>query len=236
MDELKNDLAGSARYVNPNQSITANQTVYYWANLMVQNVLPQNNTYNTSVNLVTWAGQNGATAYQCTTVCSGFLTKILTQTYGYTSNYFQTWTGSTSPHAATYYNEIVTHDHFNQISQVSQVLQNDIIALQYPAGSSSTGHIMIVASTPVLRTASAPLITGTSQYEVTILDCSSTGHGSTDTRYISSGNFRSGAGRGVFRLYVNSTGSIVGYTWSTYSNSTYYTQSQRQLAIGRLVP
>ena len=208
------------------------RSVYYWANLLVQNILPQNNTYNTSIDLVTWAGQNGATAYQCTTVCSGFLTKMLTQTYGYTSNYFQSWTGSSSPHAATYYNEIITHDHFSQITQVSQVMQNDIIALQYPAGSSSTGHIMIVASAPVLRTASAPLVTGTTQYEVSVLDCSSTGHGSTDTRYISSGVFHSGAGRGIFRLYVNSSGNIVGYSWSTYSSSTYYSQSQRQ-QIGR---
>ena len=115
--------------------------------------------------------------------------------------------------------------------------QGDIIAIKYPTGTStSTGHIMLIAAAPTLRTASAPLITGTTQYEVRVIDASSSGHGSLDTRYISSGNFNDGIGSGYFRLYINSSGGVAGYTWSTYSSSVYYSQSDRPLLVGRLLP
>ncbi len=229
--------AESARLSSANSSALPNQSIYYWADLLVRNVLPANNVYDTSRDSVTWAGQNGARIYFSATVCSGFLTKLLIQTYGYSTSYFRTWTGSTNPHASNYYNEIITRDHFTNITAVSQIKQGDIIAMQYPAGTStSTGHVMVVVAPPTLRTASAPLVTGTSQYEVQIMDCSSTGHGSSDTRYVSSGVWNTGVGRGIFRLYVAANGTISGYSWSTYSSSVYYRQTDRPLAVGRLIP
>ena len=217
-------------------TVAANQTPFYWATNLIQNIPSTNNSYVLQMDVLTWTGEHGATAYRCSTVCSGFITQVLIQTYNYTSSYFNTWTGWSDPDAAHYYNVIVAQNHFTQINNVSQILQGDYIALKYPSGSSSSGHIMLVASVPILRTPSAPLVAGTTQYEISVMDCSSSGHGSTDTRYISSGVFHTGAGRGIFRLYVNSIGTVVGYCWSTYSSSTYYSQSQRQLAVGRLIP
>lgn len=217
-------------------TIATNGSPTYWTNLLIQNVTPANNTYVASTGIVSWAGQNGAIAYVCSTQCSGYLNRVLTQTYGYTNSYYASWMGVSYPKATNYYNEIITQDHFTNILSVNQIMQGDIIAMQYPPGSTATGHVMIVDSAPTLRTTSSPLVPGTSQYEVVVMDCSGSGHGSTDTRYISNGVFEDGIGKGVFRLYVNSTGNIVGYTWSTYSNSTYYDQSQRHLAVGRLIP
>ena len=71
---------------------------------------------------------------------------------------------------------------------------------------------------------------------IAIMDCSSTGHGSSDTRYVSSGVWNTGVGRGIFRLYVAANGTISGYSWSTYSSSVYYRQTDRPLAVGRLIP
>lgn len=219
-------------------AVTANYTPYYWANLMVNNVSADNNIYSTlnADDLVTWTGVNGATQYYCKTDCSGLITKLLKQTYGYTNSYFQSWTGTANPYAVTYYNEIKAKDHFSIISSISNIIQGDIIAIKYPASSSNTGHTMIVANAPVLRTASAPLVTGTKQYEIQVVDQSSSGHGSLDTRFISSGNFNDGIGKGFFRVYVNSKNAIVGYTWSTYSSSVYYSQADRPLVVGRLIP
>ena len=207
----------------------------YWVRLLVQNIQPTTNFYNTQADSVTWAGQQGAIAYYCSTDCSGMLTKLLKQSYGYTSAYFKTWTGTTNPYASTYYNEIVKRDHFTRISAISQIAAGDIIAMKYPSGSTNTGHIMIADGPAVLRTATAPLITGTVQYEIPVNDCSSSGHGSLDTRY-NGGNWDDGVGRGIFRIYADSRGNMVGYTWSTFSNSVYYSQSQRQLAVGRHIP
>ena len=48
------------------------------------------------------------------------------------------------------------------------------------------------------------------------------------------GTWDEGVGIGVFRLYTDNTGTIVGYTWSTYNNSDYYDQTTRHLTVGRL--
>jgi len=224
------------KYGSNTVDVTANQTPQYWSDLMIANVTAPNNIYINNFDSVRWAGQAGATGYYCATDCSGLLTALLKQTYGYTSTYFKRWTGYSNPYASSYYNEIVTQDHFLKLNTVTQIQRGDFIAMKYPAGSSNTGHCMLVVSPPTLRTATNPLVTGTTQYEVVIMDCSSSGHGPSDTRYIDGTNWNDGIGRGVFRLYVNATGSIVGYTWSTYSSSVYYSQSQRQLAVGRLIP
>lgn len=222
----------------PNSVAAANQTTCYWADLLIQNVSNANNIYSNvnAEDLVTWAGINGALTYNCKTDCSGLIKNLLKQTYGYTDIYFKNWTGLSNPYASTFYNEIRTKDHFNQISAVTNITRGDIIAIKYPSTSSNTGHIMLVASAPVLRTSTLPLVSNTKQYEVSVMDASSSGHGSLDTRYISPGNFNDGIGRGIFRLYTNSQGAIVGYSWSTYSTSDYFSQSARPLLVGRLIP
>lgn len=217
-------------------SLVATGTPYSWAKIMIDSVTAANNIYITSRDSVTWAGWGGFTSYRCETDCSGLLTNLLKQSYGYTNSFFSSWTGLSNPFASTYYNEIKARDRFSIISPVTKILRGDIIAIKYPAGVGSTGHIMVVADPPVLRTSTAPLISGTRQYEIPVMDCSQSGHGSTDTRYISSGVWNDGIGKGIFRVYVNSKGAIVGYTWSTYTNSIYYTQSERQLIVGRYIP
>lgn len=219
-------------------AVTANFSPFYWSGLMIANVSPVNNIYsnNNSTDSLSWSGVNGGTGYFCRTDCSGLITALYRQTYGYSSSYFKSWTGYNNPYASTYYNEIVAQDHFTRISKVGSIQQGDLIAIKYPAGSSNTGHTMLVAAGPQLRSATKPLISNTRQFEVWVMDCSSSGHGPLDTRYIDGSSWNDGIGKGVFRVYVNANESIVGYTWSTYSNSTYYKQSDRPLAVGRLIP
>lgn len=238
--ELNSDITPNGQKLKATQilAVTANNTPCYWADLLIQNVSEANNIYSTlnSGDLVSWAGVNGALTYNCKTDCSGLIKNLLKQTYGYTDTYFKSWTGLTNPFASTFYNEIKAKDHFSQVSTVTSIIRGDIIAIKYPSTSTNTGHIMLVASAPILRTSTSPLISSTKQYEVSVLDASSSGHGSFDTRYISTGNFNDGIGRGIFRLYANSKGAIVGYSWSTYSTSDYYSQSARPLIVGRLIP
>lgn len=215
---------------------SASMSPHYWVALLVQNIPVANNFYDTRANLLTWSGQNGATTYACSTDCSGLLTGLLKKSYGYSSTFMKNWTGKSDPFASNYYNEVVTQDRFLRITNVNQIMQGDVIALKYPTGSTSTGHIMIADGPAVARTATAPFVNGTFQYEIPVYDCSSSGHGSNDTRYLSSTSWDDGVGRGIFRLYCDAGGALVGYTWSTYSNSVYYNQSQRQLAVGRFIP
>ena len=86
------------------------------------------------------------------------------------------------------------------------------------------------------RAASAPLVDGTAQYAIEVIDSSQSGHGPNDTRKLANGAWADGAGIGTLRLYADAAGNITGYTWSTYSNSQYYPQDERHLVAGRLAP
>ncbi|GAB4215778.1 MAG: hypothetical protein OHK0012_16660 [Synechococcales cyanobacterium] len=199
-------------------------------------ILPANTTYQHHPDIVTWAGVNGATTYVSKTDCSGFLTALFAHTYGLTADTFRTWLGQGSPQAKTYYDGIVAKNGFTPIALISRVRPGDIVAMKYLDDSANTGHVMVVAGSPVQRVATSPIIPGTTQWEIPVIDQSNSGHGPTDTRRLPNGTFRSGLGQGVFRVYANSKERIVGYTWSTFANSTYYTRQTRPLAVGRLRP
>ena len=207
----------------------------YWASLEAANVAPQNNTYDSSPSYVHWAGVGGYSSYENRSKCASFLTSVLMQSYGWTSTDFKTWMSSTSPTADKYYAAINQQNGFSIVGNVSNILPGDVIAIMYPSGSTVTGHVMVAGSVATPRTSSSPVIEGTYQYEIQVIDSSQSGHGPTDTRLKGDGTWQPGAGIGVSRLYVDSSGALVGYTWSTYGNSQFYDLATRPIIVGRLL-
>jgi hypothetical protein len=206
-----------------------------WAMRVAIDVNPENNAYGTKPAYVTWPGIAGATIYSNRTDCSSFITKVMQQAYGWTSTYFKTWTGSSSPTAARYHDTIVAQNRFVRITSIADVAPGDLLAARYlTPTSTATGHVMWATGAPVPRTASKPIIDGTTQYELQVVDSASTGHGPTDTRRGADGTYEDGVGVGVIRLYADANGQVIGYTWSTLSASVYYDATTRPLAIGRL--
>jgi hypothetical protein len=206
-----------------------------WAMSVAINVTPANNAYGTKPAYVTWPGVAGATIYSNRSDCSSFITKVLQQAYGWTSTYFRTWTGSTSPTAARYHDTIAAQNRFARITSIAGIAPGDLLAAKYlTPTSTATGHVMWATGVPVPRTASKPIVAGTTQYELQVVDSASTGHGPTDTRRRADGTYEDGAGIGVIRLYADANGQVIGYTWSTLSASVYYDATTRPLAIGRL--
>ncbi len=204
------------------------------AKMLVKELKPENTSYQDKNGYVKWKGQNGANDYESHTDCSGFLTALLEQAYGFTPDYFERWLGKRRPLAKTYHEAIIGQRGFKHIQLIREVEPGDIIAIIYPAGSEYTGHIMVVAETPQGRKASKPKIEETEQWEIAVIDSDQTGHGKTDTRRRDDGTFRSGVGEGILRVYTDRKGQMVGYTRSTFGNSEYYDQTVRHLAIGRL--
>lgn len=206
-----------------------------WAEAVALNVLPARNDYATNPSYIYWKGVNGALDYQNRTECASFVTLNLRQAYGWSTTFMKNWMGSTSPFAATYHDTIVAQNGFLLVPNVQSIASGDIIAIKYPAGLTATGHTMIADGPAVLRAAATgPLVAGTLQYEIAVIDSSQSGHGPLDTRYYPNGTWEAGAGRGVLRLYADRNGLITGYTWSTYTNSVYYDQASRHLVVGRL--
>jgi hypothetical protein len=205
-----------------------------WAERLLDGVGPDRNIYASSPTTVTWAGVDGAQETRNRSVCSTLITALLQRAYGYTADDVIGWLGSSSPTASEFYTAISESRGFSQVAHVTDIAPGDLIVVRYPPGSRPTGHIMLVEHAPVPRQATAPVISGTSQYEVTVIDSSNSGHGPGDTRSAGGGKFRSGVGRGALRLYVDSSGAISGYTWSTLAVSKFVSRVEHPLLAGRL--
>lgn len=214
------------------------------AELLIATILPATNFYGDPA-LISLEGQNGKSYSTNRTRCASLVTQLLEKAY---NPDFVSWFGCTSPHAASYHDAIEVEDGFTLIESIHDVRPGDIIAIQYldagcknltcgtASNCSSTGHVAMVADYPRSRAASKPLITGTTQYSVEIIDTSTSYHGADDTRYKADigGAHDRGVGQGTMRLYVDpDDDSIVGHTWSTSSGSAFYGNAKRDVVIGR---
>ncbi|BDI32430.1 hypothetical protein CCAX7_44810 [Capsulimonas corticalis] len=196
----------------------------------------QENVYGGGKRHIDWAPDECAAR----TVCSSFMTLLLQHTYGWTSDAFQDKMHSTNPEAGDYHDAIVDRRGFKQVRHMSALRPGDILAVKYTDhhvssdGVEDTGHVMLVREAPVLMESKKPVIPGTQQYRVVIIDSSASGHGPTDTRAKPEGGFTGGIGSGTIRLYADASGEIEGYTWSNTTSSPYYTGPARDLVAGRL--
>ena len=181
-----------------------------------------------------WKGESGATRYENRTDCSDFLDLLLMHSYQVTEPQMQRWTGRDRPLAETWFDTIEKGRGFEIVHTIDQMQPGDVIAIKYPPGAGDTGHIMLVASQPKRRTAAAPIEPRSVQWELSVIDSSKSGHGSTDTRRESDGTYHTGVGEGVIRLYGDANNQILGYAWSTASISKFEPATDRKIVVGHL--
>jgi hypothetical protein len=217
-----------------NGTVNAAADHLYWAEKIAANVTPDKNMYASDPSYITWPDANGVGDYVNRSKCASFVTLVLMHANKWPSSYFIDWMSSISPTANTYYDTIKLQKRFVSIVNVNEIQAGDIVAIKYPRGSAVTGHMMIANATATRRASSLPLVNGTYQYELKVIDSSQSGHGTTDTRLKADGSYVQGAGIGVFRLYTDTKGVIVGHTWSTHSKSQYYDIKSRPIIIGRI--
>ena len=170
--------------------------------------------------------------------CSGFIDSLLQYTYGYTPQDYKKWFDSHRPSAKRYHDAIVDQSGFTQVQHVQDMLPGDLLAVKYLNRTDNTGHIMLAAERPIRISPKAPVVAGTQQWSVEVIDSSESGHGPTDTRHArgAGGKDHDGVGEGVLRIYSDAEGSIAGFTWSTVSASKFKDPGDEHLVIGRLKP
>ncbi len=203
--------------------------------LLLEHVLPENNSYQKMHRNVEWKGSHGATKFACHTDCCGLLDSVLIHSYHLTRNDLKRWVGLSRPRASTYYKAIENNNGFQHIINIQKVLPGDVIALSYPPGLKSNGHIMFVNAIPYEIQNIPPLIENTKQWAVPIIDCTGACHGPQDSRHRSNGTHSSGIGTGIFRVYTDSNDNIVGYSWACEPGSQFHGEDMRKIAIGRLL-
>lgn len=212
----------------PTSALSAPAHVKDAETLLSDLTVSRQNVYGSNPSYIKWNG----TSSQARTVCGTFITNLLLHSYNLTNKIFKQWMGSTSPYPDAYHAAIVAQNHFTQIKNIKQVQPGDLIAVKYTDGN-VTGHTMLVDGVPRPQSAMKPVVAGTTQYALTVIDSSSSNHGATDTRVKSPSTTGNGIGRGDIRIYVDASLKPLGYSWSNESGSPYYTMAQRPMAIGR---
>jgi hypothetical protein len=209
-----------------------------WAEELVKGLRLESTSYRHKPTTVHWKGVDGAKIYESHTDCSGFLNELFKRAYGLTDEALAKWLLSKRPLARSYHDAITKQNQFQRVMLLKDAQPGDVIAVKYKPGDpdntdNNTGHVLLIAKAPQPRQATEPLVRGTSQWEVTVIDQSRTGHGKTDTRHKPGGKFAPGLGQGVLRIYTHQSGTVAGYSWSTFSESAYHDQKDRHLVIGR---
>jgi hypothetical protein len=203
------------------------------AESLVSALRPGDTNYQHKPTVVVFPGDSGQP--ECRADCSGFVGAVLRRAYGLSEPEFAELLGEKRPHARTFHDAIVSGHGFRAVA-LRDARAGDVLAIGFPAGSEDTGHVMFLASVPKPHAESPPVVAGTTQWEFAVLDSTGSPHGTSDSRSAKHGRPRSGAGRGVVRVYVDAQGAIAGYTWSTSAKSEFRAQESRDAALGRFVP
>jgi len=205
------------------------------ARILQENILPENNSYSHKDILVIWKGINGADKYICHADCSGLIDALLMHSYDYSLEDLQKWIGGKRrPLSKHFFDTITSQKGFKKISRPDECLPGDLIAIKFPPGQDDSGHIMLINEIPKLQAPQAPIIENSKQWTVTVIDSTTHGHGRSDSRFIGSGAFYPGIGKGTVRLYTDLNNNFIGYTWSTMPYSKFIAMGDRQFVVGRL--
>lgn len=169
-------------------------------------------------------------------VCSGFIALLFEHSYHLMPDDIRRWMGSSHPDAAQVYDAIVAGRGFTAFTDMGRVEPGDVIAIDFTPRQKDTGHVVLVDHAPVvLETPRDPIVTGTRQYQIDVIDSTGSGHGEADTRRLPGGGYTGGVGAGAMRFYADETsGQIVGYTWSLDGRSKYCTLPTHHVVVGRL--
>jgi hypothetical protein len=210
------------------------ETMLAWATKLVAELTPDHNVYGSHPTYVEWSDDATGAVARNRSVCSSFASHLLERSFGYTASDIDAWFGKTGPQAREYYETIEARHGFERIVHIAAIRPGDIIAVEYPAGSRPTGHVMIAASRAVARGETSPVEPGTQQYEIVVIDSAHSGHGPDDTRRNADRTWTTGVGRGTLRLYGRPDDTIAGHSWSTTPRSVFRPVAMRKVAVGRL--
>jgi hypothetical protein len=194
--------------------------------------MPEATSYRHKDQVVEWTENGHATRVH--TDCSGMANAIYKRVCEIDDAALARWLGRARPVARDYYDTISAERGFTRVNDILAIRPGDLIAIKFEPGAKDTGHVMFADSGALKRLPTPPEIDGTTQWDLTVIDCAASPHGTKDSRHKEGEPNRSGVGRGTIRLYTSDEGAIVGYAWSTAHKSVYRAASVRPIIIGHM--
>jgi hypothetical protein len=209
---------------------------------LLTTVKPENNNYEVygPGRGVRWKGDLFARENAVNTACVGFVTAVLERA------------GSPTPKAVAsktswkhelrvnnYYESVEKGFGLQKIGRLNDAEPGDLFLFSCKdmcANSKATdiqGHITFIDEKPIQKNSTPPLIDGTLQWLVTVIDSADAPHGLKDTRWSPQGEpKRTGVGRGTYRVYTDMSGVPIGYT-NGPNQPKLHEIKDRPIVIGR---
>jgi hypothetical protein len=210
---------------------------------LVDTVRPENNLYNATPTAtgIHWAS-DGHPENKVDTMCSEFVGGVLKKANNTTYDMLKAYTRKTRFLHTNNFVEAVNKDILQKVQDIREVKVGDIMVFTCQqkcataGGIPAQGHVAFVDAVPEKIVGHRPVVPGTTQWKVTLIDSTDSLHDSEDTR-----NYRflsrpkaTGVGRGSFTVYVDGDGKFAGY--SSGWHHTYFDSSQRPLMFVRPIP
>jgi hypothetical protein len=216
---------------------------------IVDKVAPEHNRYRLGGRTVRVPG-SGNDAYAVEADCTGFLLALLQQA-GYPTEarmvLLRPGPKRKRPRAEDFVLSIEQEKGFARIERIDRVRPGDLLAhamlkLEDQAATQTTGHVFLIDAAPRRIPPRNPVVPGTTQYEVRIIDTNDEVVGSDDSRLSRSGK-ATGAGKGTIRVYTDPEGRLVGWA-RTFRDARFFSYDPRfpsdtklrKAAIGRPSP
>jgi hypothetical protein len=216
---------------------------------LVENIKPEDNRYRLGGFAVTFPDDVFSSKYSVNADCSGFLLSLFDRAgYGTQSRmaYLGGGIGRRRPASEDFVYSIETGAGFRRILDVREARPGDVLAHAMlgaadKASTGSTGHVLLLNSVPRPIAPRAPVVEGTRQYEVSIIDTNEEFTGPDDTRLADPAQKVTGAGRGTLRLYADEKGELVGFARTFKATKRFFSYDPRfpsdtrlrKAAIGR---
>ena len=239
---LAGSMAGAATTEVPRHLAVARE--------LVENIAPEDNHYKLGGEFVSFPGDAPGSRYAMRADCSGFLLATF-QRSGYRIRermpFLVAGPKRKRPRAEDFVLSIEQEKGFRRIARVDEIRPGDLLAhamldVADQKQTGTTGHVFLLDSAPRKIMGWSPVVAGTSQYEVSIIDSNRELVGDDDTRLRA--NKDGGLGRGTIRLYADADGELVGWARTFNSTKLFFSYDprfpsdakRRKAAIGRPAP
>lgn len=209
---------------------------------LVTTVKPENNRYDINGGKgIRWKGDLFVSENYVDAGCVKFARQVLERARSKSIEELKAKTSSKSNLAISldvdnFYTAILKEYGFTHLEQLSQAKPGDIFVFfcNNPSTCNNTsGHVTFIDMEPVPKTPTAPIIEGTKQWVLTIIDSAEYPHGIRDTRFTPPGTPKiTGVGRGEYRVYTDLNDNPVGYT-NGPNAPKFFSINDRPIVIGR---
>ncbi len=216
---------------------------------LVENTKPGDNEYKLGSEVIRFPGDPGATGYLVRADCSGFLLALFRRARYSTEKQMAFLPTSAKRRrfaSEDFLYSIENEKGYRRIDGIANLRPGDLLAHAMLQASDqkdtgTTGHVFLIDSVAKPIEPLDPVVPGTRQFAVVVIDSNEEHLGDDDTRLSHLFRTVKGLGRGTIRLYADSSGQIVGWA-RTFRNTRRFISydprfpsgtRERKAAVGR---